>query len=428
MITAAFKSIFFRNVFVVMSGTALAQVIGYALMPLITRLYTPDDFGLFGTFNSVLGMLSAGVTLQYTQALMLPKRVTEAANLFAVSLLSVVLVTLVCAIYSVLLPEQCLNMLKAPGLNWLLWALPLALFVNGINQTLQAWCIRRKAFKRTSVSQVVRSLVALSAQVFLGFANSGGAGLVGGALIGDGAANINLARSVIKSDMHYFRRGVGWKRMMKMAAEYRDFLVYSTPQNILNAASQGVPIILLSHYYGITVAGYYALGVRVFQAPMNLLAIPLRQVLFQKLSEAYNQDAPLYPLFVKTTAGLLGIAALPAGIGFIWAPAFFSFIFGDNWLIAGEYSRWLILWLVPLFCNVPSILLARILRQQRNTFLLEIVILISRSSVLIVGGMYLDALSTVIIFSIIGAVINMSMITWIWILVKKYDHVRISVL
>jgi len=67
---------------IVMSGTALAQIIGFALTPIISRLFTPADFGIFGSFSAIVGVVLAGITLDYSQAIMLPKEKNDALDLF----------------------------------------------------------------------------------------------------------------------------------------------------------------------------------------------------------------------------------------------------------------------------------------------------------------------------------------------------------
>ena len=133
--------------------------------------------------------------------------------------------------------------------------------------------------------------------------------------------------------------------MKRLAKEYADFPVYSSPQGMLNAASQNIPLLLLAHYFGSATAGLYLLGVRILQLPMNLVLISLRQVLFQKASEVYNNGGDVYRLFKKTTLGLLALVIVPTALVMLFAPPAFSFVLGKEWYTAGEYARWLILWL-----------------------------------------------------------------------------------
>lgn len=420
------KSSFVKNLAIVMSGTVIAQVIGFALTPVLSRFFSPADFGVFGSFNSVLGVVAAISTFQYSQALMLPKEDSDAANILAVSILSVLLITLLGMVAVCLFPQTALSLFKSPGKDLLLWLFPAGILFNGLNQSLQAWCIRRKAFTLTSASQVVRTVGVNAVQVVLGVFRSGGAGLVTGIVAGDGVANINLSYMVLKKDWLSIRQSVSLTKIKRKAYEYRDFPIYSATQNAMNALSQGLPVLFLGYYYDVAIAGAYAFGVRILQVPMNLVLTALRQVLFQKASESYNNGQKLYPLFLKTTLGLLVISIVPTVILFVWAPTIFSWLFGKDWLEAGIYARWLILWLIVAFCNLPSNLFARILRQQRNLFLFELLILFSRIIVLVSGGLLLSAAWTIICFSVAGCILNILFILWIGILLKK-DHVDIAV-
>jgi O-antigen/teichoic acid export membrane protein len=205
--------------------------------------------------------------------------------------------------------------------------------------------------------------------------------------------------------------------MKQLAYEFRDFPFFAAPQNVMNALSRGLPVLLLGYFFEVGVAGAYAFGIKIIQAPMGLLLTPLKQVLLQKMSEAYNQGKALFPLFLKTTAGLMAVAFIPCVILVIWAPQIFTWVFGSPWKEAGIYARWLLLWIFVLFINMPSVLIARIIRQQRNLFLYDCFVLLSRTVVLIVGGYYWTPLATVISFSILGFVLNALLILWIGTLV-----------
>src|SRR5437016_4628670 len=88
LLTHVRKSKFIRNTMVVMSGTVLAQAISFALMPLLSRAYSPADFGVFGAFYALFAVFAAATTLDYAQAVVLPKRDQDAISLFVVSCVS----------------------------------------------------------------------------------------------------------------------------------------------------------------------------------------------------------------------------------------------------------------------------------------------------------------------------------------------------
>jgi len=314
------RSQFFRNMSVVLGGTVVAQAVGVAIAPVISRLFTPSDFGVLGSFNSILLVVAAFATLQYSQALMLPRNEEDAANVFGASLLSVCIVTLVALLVAYLRSDWLLGLLKAPQSVWLLWFLPLGIFVAGINRSFQAWCVRRKAFTTTASSQILGAGSSNMLKIVFGILNQGSPGLIVSSVAANGIASMSLARRVLCADKALLKESLNWRRIASQARVYRDFPVYSATQNTMNAVSQGLPVLMLAHFHGIAVAGAYAFGMKLIHVPMDFILTALRQVLFQKASETHNQGGGLLQLFIKTTGGLMAVALLPSIVVFIWAP------------------------------------------------------------------------------------------------------------
>jgi len=381
------------------------------MTPIISRLFDPADFGVFGSFTSVVGFVAAGVTLQYCQAIMLPKDDKNAANLFAVALISVFGISLICLLVSCFFTDWLSEILKSIESKWLVWFLPVGILNSGINKTFQAWCVRRKAFTKTASAQMIRAGSSNVLQLVTGFLRTGYGGLIVSTVTADGCASMNLVRQVY-ADKRLFKESLAWSQIWSHAKEYRDFPIYSATQNIMNSLSQGLPVLLLANFYGTAVAGAYAFGNRILHAPMDFVLTALRQVLFQKASETYNHGGMFLPLYLKITSGLFLVALLPSIVIFIWAPEIFSYVFGPEWHTAGVYASWLVIWSITGFSNVPAVLLARILRQQRNLFVFEMAGLISRLIVLFLGGYFLSGVQTVILFSCISSLLNIVLIVW----------------
>jgi lipopolysaccharide exporter len=401
-------SAFARDLFTVMTGTAVAQAIGFALSPVISHLFSPADFGVFGAFSSVAGVIVAGATLEYTQAIMLPKQREDALNLVVVSVLSTAAIATLCLLFCLVAPGPIKGLLKTDS-AWMLVMLGLATVTRGVNQTCQAWCVRVKAFKDTSVSQVVRSVSSSAGQIGMGLLRAGSLGLVLSNVLADLLASVNLVR-VLFRDLRTLGHSLRWARMRALAAEYRDFPLYSATQNIINALSLGLPVLLLSHFFGLTVAGAYAFGMRILGTPMDFVLTALRQVLFQKACEADHHGQKLLPLYAKATLALFALAVVPSLVLLVWGPQIFSAIFGAPWRLAGEFARSLVLWLCFMFCNLPCVLFARIIRIQRRMFVFNLLLLAARTAALVLGGCYLSAVQTVMLFSGVGAVMNLAFI------------------
>lgn len=404
-----------------MSGSAIAQIITYALSPVISRLFHPEDFGIFGSFSAVTGIIGALITLDYSQALMLPKEKHVAINLYFLSVISTIIITILASIISIIKPSIFYNLTKTKGYGALLLFI-ITLLITGINNSLQAWAIRSKAFKRTSASQVIRSMGSSSSRIIFGFFKAGSLGLIISDVIANILAGFSLVQLVI-SDLKTIKSSININKIKSLAKEYVDFPLFSASQNFVNAISSGLPVLLISKFYGLPAAGAYAFSINMLQAPMSLVLTALRQVLFQKACEFQHEGKALSILYMRTVATLFAIAIIPSLILFIWAPQIFTFIFGERWQLAGILARSLIIWMLFIFCNLPAVIFARIIRIQRFVFFYDIVLLIIRATTLVVGGMYLKLTQTVMVFAIVGAVMNLILIYYVGKKVAKKEGI-----
>jgi len=146
---------------------------------------------------------------------------------------------------------------------------------------------------------------------------------------------------------------------------------------------------------------------------MSLIIGALRQVLFQKAGEMQHEDQKLSPLFLKSTLGLFGLGLFPAIVLAVVAPRLFPWVFGKQWQMAGDCARYLVFWLLFSFCNLPAVLFARLIRIQRALFFYNSALLAVRVIALVIGGLYLTAIQTVALFSLVGAAMNALLILFV---------------
>lgn len=413
-ISGRWRSKFIRNILILVSGTALGQVITLAVAPILSRLYTPSDFGDFGVFMSIVGTISAVATLRFDQALMLPKEAREAASLMSLALVSVIICALGCSAIFFVSGRQIASLVNSPDLAKWLWMAPLSVIAVGGSQTFAAWAARNRRFVRTSSSQLLRSIVQGVVQIVAGIACVGSPGLLFGALMADSCACGYLGTDMFRSDRKTIRRHVSVGSVRRVAEKYTDFPMYSSPQSLLNAVSQNIPLFLLAYYFDARTVGLYSIGVRVVQLPMNLVLVSVRQVLFQRMSEVNANGGDVFRLFKSATLGLAAVAVIPVAVCVLFGPKIFAVALGAEWGVAGEYARWLVIWLAGAFMNVPSMLMGQIRRAQRWLLAFDVALLAVRVLALVVGGLNCSALQTIILFSIVGAVFNVGIIVGMW--------------
>jgi len=400
---------FITNVLKLVSGSATAQILSILLVPLITRIYSPEDFGIFQLFLSISGILIILSTFSYQFAIMLPKRDEDSANLAILCSLLVSFVSFLTAIIALLVPKDIEYILNAPGISQYLIYIPAITFFNGIFFAQNYWLSRKTNFGTIAGSRIVNSISTRVFQFVIPvIGNASPLGLILGYVAGYGCADLFMLKGV-KEDFNVFSN-VSLKRMKELAIEYKSFPLYNTWSMLANTISPQVPTIFLAYYYSTSVVGYFSLANQVVNMPMSLLGKAIEQVFFQKVSEAKNGK---HPEDIKTIVGevykkLILIGVFPMLLLMILGEDIFTFAFGKNWYIAGVYIKILIPWVFLSFLSLPISDLFLLYDKQGVWFTFSMILLISRVIAMVIGGTYGGPEFALSLFSFTG------IIFWLW--------------
>ena len=176
------QSAYARNVLTLMTGTSLAQAIPIAISPILTRLYSPEEFGCFALYMAVALIASVLVTGRYELAILLPRQDRDALHIAALAIMALSIAISAVLLLVVLFFAQPIAVLlgDAALAPWLYWV-PASTLLLGLYQSLNYWSNRKAQYKRLAISRTVQSGSAALAQLGIGYAGSGAVGLVGGA-------------------------------------------------------------------------------------------------------------------------------------------------------------------------------------------------------------------------------------------------------
>ena len=355
-----------RQVMTLVTGTGLAQLIPLAVSPLLTRLYTPQDFGVFALYAGLLAVLAVLGSARYELALMLPKDDTDALALVALAM-AIVLATSAAVLAAVLLFQAGLaRWLDSPALGPWLFLVPVSMLLTGLVNTLTVWANRSSSYRQISISRVLQSASAAAVAVALGWGLSrgsqAGVGLVLGAVAGQALAAASLA-------WPFWRRwgarlqGVGWQPMRAQALRFREFPAINMPHALLDALQGSGVVALIAALFGPTLLGFHALAQRVVRTPMATLGSAVAQVFQKRAADALHAGGNTRRLVdaVLRRLGAVAVAVLPL----LWfAPELFAFVFGAAWREAGVYAQILTPWLLLNFMLSPLSQLPLLLGRQ----------------------------------------------------------------
>jgi len=395
------KSAFAKSVSILVGSTAIGQTITVLASPLLTRIYSPEDFGTLAVFASFLGVVAVVASLRYELALPLPEEDETAANVLALSLSIVVANTLLVGFLVWLFGDKLVKIVNAPRLHSFLWLVPLGIMGAGFYQVLSFWAVRKKAFNHIAQTKLNQSIGQILTQLSLGVTVSGPVGLLLGQVIGQAMGSTTLAVLAWRNDEQSFK-AVNPSDMLRVASRYKDFPLFSSWSTLFNALSLQIPVVLLSYLFGPTVTGLYSLGYRVLQTPMSLIGQSIGQVFFSSAAEA-NRSGSI-SVVTRVIFHRLVQVGLPVIllIG-VAAPELFSFVFGSEWQVAGVYAQWFVPWLLLVFISSPLSTLPSVLEKQQLEMAFQATLLLSRIVSLLIGAALGNVFWAIALFALVSA-------------------------
>jgi len=402
-----FGNEFFRNVFTLFTGSVIAQIIVFAATPIITRLYPVEVFGVFVLYSSLVGITSIIATMRYELAIMLPEDETDAANLFFVSLITSLCMSLFVAVLLFLFAPAILNFFQAQKLDVWVYTLPVAIFLSGVNQSFIYWNNRHKMYRQISVAGIYKSTTGSGMQIAFGALRWYNAGLIPGMILGLVATIIYQIKISFKS-LNKISKQVSRKKLWEIAHRYKQIPIFTTTTDALNTFSNQLPVLLLGKFYGISMTSFYGLANRIVTTPAGLIGQSVAQVFFQKAVEKNVNKDGLYEFVKKTYFSLFKLYVIPFTVLFFFAPQIFKIVFGDHWTLAGKFTQIMLPWLFVNLINSPLSDLINILHKQRQFIFYPVTLTIVRFFALYAGYFYFnDVFVSVGLFSFTGFVFNL---------------------
>jgi lipopolysaccharide exporter len=367
------KTKFARSVAVLSSATAVGQGVVILAAPLLTRLYTPDEYGVLGVYLSVLGIVAVVASFLYEQAIPLPGDDREAISLLALALIIVACVSLAVGGLIWIAGAELARWSNVTEIQPYLFLLPVGIFLVGVYELLSRWGVRKEAFPAIARTTLLQGGGSVAIQIGLGVFGVGALGLILGQVFGRAAGITNLARIVLSGSEHPVRR-IAASDIRKVAYRYRRFPLLFTWSAWLNRVNLMGPTILLAVFFGASTAGWFALVQRIMGVPTRLLGRAVTQVYFGESARiARRNPAKLKTLFLSVLKKLsiIGcISIFPIGIVSPWV---FPIVFGAEWVESGRYAAILCPMIFLQFISSPFGTTLTVLERQDLALLREVV-------------------------------------------------------
>jgi O-antigen/teichoic acid export membrane protein len=395
-------SSFLRKWWLLASGTIMGQALVVISSPLLTRLVTPEEFGLFAVFSALVGIAGAAAGLRYEYAVPLAAADEDAAAIAAVVVLtSAALATLAAGLVWLCGGWFVERLDAAPLAPWL-WLLPPAIFVWGGGSALSYWSVRHHTYGVSAINRTLQLGAQTAGQLGAAFAGWGAPGLIIGYLLGY-LTRLGHYVALLPAADRRMLFAWRWQRWRAVAREHWRYPAFSLPSSLLAQIIQLGPAIIIAAMFGPAVAGFFALAQRVVGLPIRMVSEAAGQVF---LGELRGLERPaLRRLFRRTVmlfAGL-GIAGMLPLL--LFAPPLFEFVFGDGWAEGGVLVQLLVPLYIARFIDLPVSQLFNVLNHHQLGLLLTFLRALALVASFSIGAAFaLSTFETILIFSVLSTV------------------------
>lgn len=361
-----------RGMATLAAGGVLARLVSVVSVPVLTRIYAPQDYGLLAVYVAFVQLLLPVMTLRYPMAMPLPRSDRMALNLLALSLLALGVTTLLLIAALALWGAAALHWASADRLAPWGPVLVLGVFGGALAETLNGWVTRKRDYRLMARRQVMATVGAESTKILAGLVGFRPGGLLAGQLLHQWGGVLGVTRAY----WHDFRRlpgQVSRRQMGFLMRYYWSYPVQRLPSQFLLAFAMQAPMLYTARIYGPEISGQLALALGMLALPVTLIAQNLGRAFYAEAAKiGRNRPAEVLDLTKKVQVRLFLAGILPAAGLIVAGPELFGLFFGARWQMAGEFAAMLAVYTLLQFTSAPLMQVLNLFHRQGSFLLLNL--------------------------------------------------------
>jgi O-antigen/teichoic acid export membrane protein len=345
------RSELLRNTSILISGTALAQVIPILLQPVLRRYYSAEVFGSYSVYLSLVGILAIISSFKYELAIILPRSDKGAVNILFLTVIINLAFNILLMIIILIWQDKLLRFFNiSHEFAYFLYLIPFGIFFYNFYQSINNWLTRKKEFFAVSLNKFVRRGTEGLFQVIFKYLKVS-QGIIAGDLAGHVANIISGLYQGGRKGLKY--SVVSLPRLKYVARKYSEFPRYNVIPSFMSACSFLLPAILLNKFYSSEYTGYFDLSKLLLSIPLALISTSISNVLLQSIAEKYQAKRSLLNDLLPVFAIVFIISVLEIGAILFFGIGLFKLLFGESWGFSGEISQ-ILVWSYALNFIVAS--------------------------------------------------------------------------
>ncbi|GFR35995.1 lipopolysaccharide biosynthesis protein [Thermobrachium celere] len=336
-----FSSNYFKSIAVLTFGTLISQIITVLVSPIATRLYTPEQLGIYTLLLTIVTLFGPILSGKLDAAIVTADSEDEVYNLIVASILiSFIFVILISLGFLCYLKINKSIRLEV-GVYYLI--VIIILIITAFINIFSYYNNRHKEYELISSVNVLRTITQSMFLLIFGLLKLGTIGLLLSQLIGL-LFGLKKQSEKLYKNINILNK-ICFNKVKSVIYKYRKQIIYSTPAHFVNSASYSMLNFFITELYGIRVFGYYSMSYRMLGLPLTLISINVSRVFFKNLWKKKKVNGN-YFITLRQILLFLGCLAIPmVFILLILGPHLFELLFGKGWDVSGKYAQLL----APMF-------------------------------------------------------------------------------
>lgn len=302
------------------SGALLASILSFLLSPILTRIYSPENFGLGESVNVYAALLSVIFTMRLDTAFVVASDQNEKNQLFTTILFSNLIFSVIAFV--------CFLLFSPNEFIYYYLAIPVLAIITSVYES-GIWILN--SHNKYSLMAKYKVFLILSIVLFkIAFGH-----------IYDGVWSILIATFIAKilvTSSLFFKLvtekmiSVNFEILVVrgIIAKYSNIIKNVLPVSVLGLGRESLLNMLILSFWGSSYVGLYILGVKLLSLPVNILGNSISNVIYQQASEFKKEKKGLYKIYVKFSNICIFVLGLFI-FGNIICPYIIPILFGKNW-------------------------------------------------------------------------------------------------
>ncbi|HDM8862208.1 TPA: type 8 capsular polysaccharide synthesis protein Cap8K [Staphylococcus aureus] len=368
---------FIGDSFLMILSSGIAQVILIITTPIITRLYSPAEFGEFTIFSNIAMILIPIINARYDLLIVNAKN-DRSANIlsqisFLISLLILLILIPILAISAWLYPNFILDFIF----------IIIMLFLVSLTNIFTNYLNKERKYKVLSLINVFRAGSMALLQIIFGLLSLGSLGLIIGFSLSY-ITGITLGYKTFKKHFNIVRNKEETKALF---LENKNQLVYSTPSILLNSLSFSVVVFFIGILYTNTEVGIYGMAIRVLGIPVTIISLGLSKIFMQQANDYYIERGNFRNLLLKFSSTLVIVSIILYVPLYLFSEELVNILLGHTWVDAITVIKIVIpLFVIRLIVSTVSLSVI-VLQKQQLELILQALFLIGTTVTFVISKM-----------------------------------------